>query len=76
MAYTPMQLAETFLKTGELEDALDALNQQLEAEPADEEARRLRVQVLMPLLVRDVLVAASASKLVRASDAPPHRLVQ
>ncbi|MEL6406627.1 MAG: tetratricopeptide repeat protein [Chloroflexota bacterium] len=60
MAYTPMQLAEAFLKTGELEDALDALNQQLEAEPADEEARRLRVQVLMRLRQPEHLAQAMA----------------
>lgn len=49
MAYTPMQLAEAFLKTGELDDALDALNQQLIDQPEDDTARRLRVQVLMRL---------------------------
>jgi tetratricopeptide (TPR) repeat protein len=49
MSYSPMQLAEAFLTTGELEDALDALNQQLEQHPQDDEARRLRIQVLMRL---------------------------
>lgn len=47
MPYSPMELAEAFLKTGELDDALDALNQQLEQQPNDTKARRLRIQVLM-----------------------------
>jgi tetratricopeptide (TPR) repeat protein len=47
MPYTPLQLAEAFIQTGELQDALDALNQHLEATPADDDARRLRVQVLI-----------------------------
>ncbi|MBZ0278924.1 MAG: tetratricopeptide repeat protein, partial [Anaerolineae bacterium] len=46
MGYSPMQLAEAFIKTGELTDALDALNQQLETVPQDDYARRLRSQVL------------------------------
>jgi len=51
MSYSPMQLAEAFIKTGELPDALDALNQQLAAKPDDNNARRLRARVL--LLLRD-----------------------
>jgi tetratricopeptide (TPR) repeat protein len=58
-----MELAEAFLKTGELPDALDALNQQLEQHPQDSVARRLRVQVCMRL--------ASAQDLQQAlSDLP------
>jgi tetratricopeptide (TPR) repeat protein len=49
MPYTPMQLAEAFLKTGEIQDALEALNQELSASPDNEEARRLRIQVLSTL---------------------------
>jgi tetratricopeptide (TPR) repeat protein len=49
MPYTPMQLAEAFIQAGELTDALDALNQQLETNPGDETARRLRVKVYMRL---------------------------
>lgn len=49
MPYSPMQLAEAFLKTGEIQDALDALNQELEQNPDNEEARRLRIQVLSTL---------------------------
>lgn len=45
--YSPMQLAEAFIRTGELTDALDALNTQLEVSPADDEARRLRAAVLL-----------------------------
>lgn len=47
MSYTAMELAEVFLKTGELDDALDALNQQLTDHPDDDNARRLRVQTNM-----------------------------
>jgi tetratricopeptide (TPR) repeat protein len=49
MSYTPMQLAEAFIKTGELTDALDALNQQLSDDPNDNNARRLRASVLLRL---------------------------
>lgn len=49
MPYSPMELAEAFLKTGELADALDALNQQLTLHPQDTAARRLRVQVCVRL---------------------------
>jgi tetratricopeptide (TPR) repeat protein len=49
MPYTPLQLAQAFIQTGELQDALDALNQHLDANPADDDARRLRAQVLMRL---------------------------
>jgi tetratricopeptide (TPR) repeat protein len=44
--YDPLTLANAFIQTGELDDALDALNQHLEANPEDDQARRLRVQVL------------------------------
>src|SRR5690242_19339862 len=47
MPYSPMELADAFIRAGELADALDALNQQLIDQPADDEARRLRAQVLM-----------------------------
>lgn len=46
MAYSPMQLAKAFLQAGELPDALDALNQHLDAHPQDAEALRLKAQVL------------------------------
>lgn len=49
MSYTPMQLAEVFIKTGELTDALDALNQQLSDNPNDNLAHRLRASVLLRL---------------------------
>lgn len=47
MSYTPMELAEVFIKTGELNDALEALNQQLANAPQDAKARRLRASVLL-----------------------------
>jgi tetratricopeptide (TPR) repeat protein len=47
MPYTPMQLAEAFIQTGELQDALDALDQQLDTHPDDDDARRLRIKVVM-----------------------------
>jgi tetratricopeptide (TPR) repeat protein len=60
MPYSPMQLAESFIKTGELTDALDALNQQLEEQPHDDEARRLRIDVLLRLAEVDYLQSALA----------------
>lgn len=47
MAYTPLQLAEAFLRTGELADALEALDTHLAAEPDDDAARRLRAAALL-----------------------------
>lgn len=47
MPYSPMQLAEAFIKAGELPDALDALNAHLAENPDDPDAQRLRVQVWM-----------------------------
>ena len=58
MPYSPMQLAESFIRTGELTDALDALNQQLEQQPQDDEARRLRIDVLLRLTETDYLQQA------------------
>lgn len=60
MPYTPMQLAEAFIRTGELEDALDALNQQLDADPHDNTARRLRAQVIARMPGEENLRAALA----------------
>lgn len=47
MPYTPLQLAEVFIQTGELADALDALTQHLDAQPADDSSRRLRMGLLL-----------------------------
>lgn len=47
MPYSPLELANAFIQTGELTDALDALNQQLMASPMDDDARRLRIETLM-----------------------------
>jgi len=46
MSYSHMELADIFIKTGELDDALDALNKQLDDHPEDDHARRLRISVL------------------------------
>ena len=46
MPYSPLQLAQAFIQTGEIEDALDALNEHLDTTPDDTEGRRLRAQVL------------------------------
>lgn len=47
MAYSPIQLAAAFIQTGELQDALFALDQQLDQHPNDDEAHRLRAAVLL-----------------------------
>jgi len=58
MSYTPMELADAFIKTGELADALEALNQQLEQTPNDEVAKRLRASVLLRIGNEDQLIYA------------------
>lgn len=58
MSYTPMQLADAFIKAGELQDALDALNDQLTDHPDDDTARHLRAQVLLRLGTPPQLQAA------------------
>jgi len=47
--YTPLQLAEAYLQTGELEAALEALNTHLGDFPNDDYARRLRIHVLIDM---------------------------
>lgn len=49
MNHAPLDLAAVFIQTGELTDALDALNTHLAAVPDDDPARRLRSQVLQRL---------------------------
>ncbi len=58
--YTPIELAEAFIRAGELADALDALNPHLEANPNDATALRLRASVLMRLPGDDYARAALA----------------
>ncbi|MBI1280854.1 MAG: hypothetical protein GC179_22210 [Anaerolineaceae bacterium] len=58
--YSPIELAEAFIRTGELADALDALNPHLEANPTDGTALRLRAAVLMRLPGEDYARAALA----------------
>jgi tetratricopeptide (TPR) repeat protein len=47
MPYSPLELADAFIRTGELADALETLNKHLMSNPADDSARRLRAAVLM-----------------------------
>lgn len=49
MTYTPLELAQVFIKTGELADALAALAQHLEDHPDDDNARRLRIEAQLRL---------------------------
>lgn len=45
MSYSPRQLAEAFIQTGELDDALDTVSQYLTTAPDDEDMRRLRIEI-------------------------------
>jgi Flp pilus assembly protein TadD len=58
--YSALQLAEAFIRTGELADALEALNSHLDTQPDDQEALRLRASVLMRLPGADYARAAMA----------------
>lgn len=58
--YDPMTLAWAFIQTGELDDALDALNAHLAAAPDDTGARRLRAEVLARRTAAPDLLAAVA----------------
>jgi tetratricopeptide (TPR) repeat protein len=60
MAYTPLELAVVFIQTGELTDALDALDEHLTTFPADYDARRLRIETLLRLQGESHLRAALA----------------
>lgn len=48
MAYSALEMADAFIKAGELQDALDTLNQHLESN-ADDESYRLRAELLLRL---------------------------
>ena len=58
MPYSPIQMAEAFIRAGELPDALDALDAHLTAQPADDTARRLRIEVRRRIGSDDHLRAA------------------
>ncbi len=58
--YSAMQLAEAFVRTGELADALEALNSHLAVQPHDKDALRLRASVMMRLPGEDYARAALA----------------
>lgn len=60
MSYSPMELADVFIQTGEFQDALEALDQQLSDHPADAEARRLRAAVLLRINAPDSATRAIA----------------
>ena len=47
--YSPLELAESFISAGELDEALTALDEALSAQPDDAAARRLRIDVLLRL---------------------------
>jgi len=49
LTYSLLELAAAFIQTGELDDALAALDQHLENDPADNRARRMRIRVLRHL---------------------------
>ena len=49
MPYSPLQLADAYIQTGELADALAALTQHLDADPGDDSARRLRIGLRLRL---------------------------
>jgi predicted Zn-dependent protease len=58
MAYSAVELANAFIQAGELQDALDALNPHLAANPTDDQALRLRAAVLIRLRSDEHLRAA------------------
>src|SRR5215203_4153014 len=58
MAYSAIELANAFVQAGELQDALDALNPHLAANPTDDDALRLRAAVLIRLRTHEHLRAA------------------
>lgn len=60
MPYTPLQLAEAFMKTGELDDALAALDDHLAVHPADDAVLRMRAAVLLRLGTPEQLKRALA----------------
>lgn len=55
-----LQLAEAFVRAGELADALEALHRHIESSPGDDDARRLRAAVCLRLGDGDHLWAALA----------------
>ena len=49
MTYSALELANAFIKAGELDDALDALNDHLDSQPDSFDEKRLRIEILMRL---------------------------
>lgn len=64
--YSPLQLAEAYLKTGEWAYALEALADHLAQQPNDQEARLLRMQVFIRL--NDLSAAQHESALLDEAD--------
>jgi tetratricopeptide (TPR) repeat protein len=69
MAYSALEMADAFIKAGELQDALDTLNQHLESN-ADDEAYRLRAELLLRLEGEGHLQKALADLNVLSSPTP------
>jgi tetratricopeptide (TPR) repeat protein len=71
MGYTSLQLAESFLNAGELTDALEILDQHLQSQPDDDQARRLRAAINARLPGADALNTALADlDALRVTTAP------
>ncbi len=68
--YAPLELAESFIHAGELDDALITLDHHLADEPDDNAARRLRIEVLLrlPNRVQDALAALNDLRTPTADD--------
>lgn len=75
MTYTPLQLATAFIQTGELDDALDALDAHLAENAGDDVVRRMRASVLLRLASPEQLDRALAD-LQQLVDATPDDLQQ
>ena len=58
MPYSDIQLAVAFIQTGELSDALDAINRHLASAPQDDDGHRMRAELLMRQEATDALNAA------------------
>ena len=75
MTYTSLQLATAFIQTGELDDALEALDAHLSENADDEAVRRMRASVLLRLASPEQLDRALAD-LQQLADVTPDDLQQ
>ena len=73
MSHSPLDMAHAFIQTGELDDALEALEAHLAESADDDEAHRLRIEVLLrrgtPDDLRAVLAAVDGLAEVTATEA-------